>query len=76
VLAPPGTSKDLVDFLREKVAAVLKIKDYQEAVRKVQGAWAVAYTAEELYQEALELTQAKPKFIAMLEGLMKKYIKE
>ncbi len=76
VMGPPSMPDDLVTFLRGKTAEVYKNPAYPEAVIKAQGAWKLAYTGEELVEEAEEIAKAKPVFGPLYKEIIAKYIKQ
>jgi tripartite-type tricarboxylate transporter receptor subunit TctC len=74
-IAPPGTPKDRVEFLRKVVASVFADKEFQEKVTKIMPPWQGSYTGEELNALTLALAKTRDADRATYQKLIKQLIK-
>ena len=74
-MAPPGTPKDRVEFLRKAVASIYADKEFQDTVVKITPPWQGTYTGEELNALTLALAKTRDADRATYQKLITKYIK-
>ena len=74
-IAPPGTPKDRVEFMRQAFASVFADKGFQSTIVKIMPPWQGSYTGEELSTLTAALAKSRTHDRAIYEKLIKQYIK-
>jgi tripartite-type tricarboxylate transporter receptor subunit TctC len=72
---PPGTPKETVQFLEEKINATLADKELQAAVAKVSGYWPGTVTVDNIRQMAKDVGKNKSASLSYYKSLVTKYVK-
>ncbi|MFC1905705.1 tripartite tricarboxylate transporter substrate-binding protein [Chloroflexota bacterium] len=75
VLAPPGTPKDRVEFLRKTWMTVFEDKNFQDEVIEMSKFFTGTVSGEELQKNAAAMAKSKGEFLSLYKDLMKQVIK-